>query len=325
MAHFTRTRANLAAWATGTTVQNTEYDDLDEKTFKAINGDDGGTWAPSAVITIGGSGLTMTGPFTAADATISTDLHGNWTCDGNVTFSNALHVTGDAYLANGASLTGVSGCSLTGYFGGTPFFQGTPTVDGSSAKLVFSSGADCDLGDGTNISTLSVKDHSAISAESGASVVFASGSLFTMAGSQGVAGKLYAVSGGEIEAQPGSTVDVQSGVTFTLASPIVCSGTGRIQQRVITSGVDADTTFAIADGDVIYVRSGALTNNRAYTLSTAGASTGDRLSLFMGDATYQVTVLGQVFKNASGQAYSATFMYDATLGSWFNVERHYYP
>jgi hypothetical protein len=35
---------------------------LEQNLFKAINGDDGGTWAPGAAITIGGAGIVISGP-----------------------------------------------------------------------------------------------------------------------------------------------------------------------------------------------------------------------------------------------------------------------
>jgi len=56
MAHNTRTRAD---WITGAIPTEAEFDDLDQKTFTAINGDAGGTWAPAAAIIIGGLGVRM--------------------------------------------------------------------------------------------------------------------------------------------------------------------------------------------------------------------------------------------------------------------------
>ncbi len=33
------------------------FEHVEDATFKAINGDEGGTWAPSSAITVGGSGM----------------------------------------------------------------------------------------------------------------------------------------------------------------------------------------------------------------------------------------------------------------------------
>jgi hypothetical protein len=73
MAHNTRTRANLAAWATGTAVTSAEFDKLDEQAFKSINGDDGGQWNPTSPINIGGQGLAVSGPLTIS-GTLATSI-----------------------------------------------------------------------------------------------------------------------------------------------------------------------------------------------------------------------------------------------------------
>lgn len=93
MAHFTRTRADLTAWTATSTVDDTEFNDLDEKTFKAINGDEGGTWAPSSVIEIGGSGLLM-----SALAT----FNGQAAFNGSVNFTDHLGVSAGGSYSFGA-------------------------------------------------------------------------------------------------------------------------------------------------------------------------------------------------------------------------------
>jgi hypothetical protein len=66
MSHNTRIRANLAAWAIGTTLTPAELDALDQLVFESINGDDGGQWNPSTPIGIGGAGLAVSGPLLAS-------------------------------------------------------------------------------------------------------------------------------------------------------------------------------------------------------------------------------------------------------------------
>lgn len=66
MGHNTRVRADLTAWSSGA-VDPAEFDQIDQAQFEAVNGDDGGTWAPATAITIGGSGISCTGPLVAAD------------------------------------------------------------------------------------------------------------------------------------------------------------------------------------------------------------------------------------------------------------------
>ena len=69
MAHRTRIRPNLAAWALNSAVQNTEFDGFDQGQFAAIDGDAGGVWAPASKIIIGGAnGLDMFAPFRSVAA-----------------------------------------------------------------------------------------------------------------------------------------------------------------------------------------------------------------------------------------------------------------
>lgn len=60
MAHFTRTKTD-AQWVNGYVPSGADFDSLDTKTVKAINGDEGGVWAPAAAIAIGGAGVKMVG------------------------------------------------------------------------------------------------------------------------------------------------------------------------------------------------------------------------------------------------------------------------
>lgn len=58
MAHNARTRIK---WNVGYVPQASEFDDLDQKTAEAVNGDDGGSWSPSSPIVIGGAGVRLQG------------------------------------------------------------------------------------------------------------------------------------------------------------------------------------------------------------------------------------------------------------------------
>lgn len=63
MAHFTRVR-DTGMWTVGV-LTPAELETFDAHQFAAVNGDTGGTWAPSSQIVIGGSGLQVTGAFSA--------------------------------------------------------------------------------------------------------------------------------------------------------------------------------------------------------------------------------------------------------------------
>src|SRR5690348_4618315 len=71
MGHFDFTRPG-GVWSGSAIVATSDMEDLDSKTERAINGDEGGTWAPTSPIVIGGSGAELTGPTTiSGEATIS--------------------------------------------------------------------------------------------------------------------------------------------------------------------------------------------------------------------------------------------------------------
>ncbi len=72
MAHNARIRT-FGFWTDTTPVTAAEYEAFDQAQFEAINGDLGGTWAPSAPIIIGGSGIQ------------AARLDGSWESDGTPT------------------------------------------------------------------------------------------------------------------------------------------------------------------------------------------------------------------------------------------------
>lgn len=65
MAHFLRIRPR---WVRGVPLTGAEVAAIDETTFLALNGDDGGTWTPSGPIVFGGEGLTFAGPSSMSGA-----------------------------------------------------------------------------------------------------------------------------------------------------------------------------------------------------------------------------------------------------------------
>ena len=62
MAHFVYPAGTpLGTVSFGYVVPHTDWQTTIQQVFKAINGDQGGTWAPSGFITVGGSGFEFTG------------------------------------------------------------------------------------------------------------------------------------------------------------------------------------------------------------------------------------------------------------------------
>jgi hypothetical protein len=72
MAHHALIRPTEASW-TGVVLQS-EWWAIDQGIYKSINGDEGGSWAPSSQIVIGGSGVSLTGPNAIGGATTLTNV-----------------------------------------------------------------------------------------------------------------------------------------------------------------------------------------------------------------------------------------------------------
>lgn len=120
MAHFGwGYTAGSGNWAGVTVVDRAWLTTIDQNQQKAINGDEGGTWAPSSIITIGGDGLSVTGEFSAANIVEAAfegqvDFNtGTTTFWDNVNFES----TADVVFGNGSTIAGANGSAWA--FGAT--------------------------------------------------------------------------------------------------------------------------------------------------------------------------------------------------------------
>src|SRR5262249_45801686 len=111
---FARTRSP-GQWFTGYVPVSSDFEDIDDKTSKAIDGFAGGAYAPTGLITIGGSGLTATGPF-AASGTAS--FSGPLSSGGVSTFTGTVALNGNASLASGKTFTVSGALALAGTMNG---------------------------------------------------------------------------------------------------------------------------------------------------------------------------------------------------------------
>lgn len=66
MSHFTYRKAG-GIWSGVLNLTSADMQFFDQNLYKAINGDDGGIWAPTSKIAIGGSGMGVTGNFEAGN------------------------------------------------------------------------------------------------------------------------------------------------------------------------------------------------------------------------------------------------------------------
>jgi hypothetical protein len=111
--HFQYVRPG-GLWGLFTLLTSAAVQLIDQQLFKAINGDDGGTWAPTSVITLGGAGVHVTGPLVADNLS------------GHVTSGNMLTVDVGAAL-NIAGVQNVLPAALVNVFG-LPFTPGAIVI-----------------------------------------------------------------------------------------------------------------------------------------------------------------------------------------------------
>lgn len=264
MPHNTRIRST-GLWITGSTITQDELERLDQAQYEAINGDAGGTWAPSSLITIGGLGMTVSGPFRGSDIIAATwNAGGTATLTGSgatMTFDNSalLAVTDDAefrlnragdYLlrAFNESAAGQklhlygdflarSGSQVIVKSGGT-----IATELGSAASIAGNVGffAEVDFNGSTVVTRAS---GSTDTFESGATLDLDSGSIFT---------------NGATETRTGPTTRSGSAATYKV--------------RMATTATTDDTIDVSADVWIVPSLTGATT--RTYTVDTTGAANG---------------------------------------------------
>lgn len=282
MAHFTRVRAS-GFWTSGSTLLNTEMEAIDSRLYKAVNGDDGGAWAPSSTaITIGGLGVSVTGPFVS---------------------SGTFNVNSLANLNAGAVITGANlSVSLNATVQGnlevqsTTHLIGNVTADGDiAAERIAIHGAHL----GSNI--LSVDGDGRLT---GDLTVDGAGSV---GGAFGVVGTLSAIGGIAIAG------------ASTLTKAVTTSSEGRVRRRY-TALTDADTTIHANNCDIAQMRGAVMTADRNIAVTTTGAAAGDTMlivnddfshSLYVRDGSYVGSVFAQL-KNASSFSRAVMLVFDGT-------------
>ncbi len=205
---------------------------------------------PDALDAAGGGSYTLTAPLTIGGAafnfTDTVNFSGFVNLNGIATFNNDTQFNGGLVeIFTGSTLQGDAGS--IGTWAGAWTFTGSTTLGGATI-------VDVSLTiDGGSVALLEV------------------------------------TSGGTAQVHSGATLQVDSGSTTNLAGPVAltgivtASGSGRVVPRRI-AGVNADHTYAIADGNIIDVPT--LTATRNYTFSETGAQAGDTILITMAsDAT----------------------------------------
>jgi hypothetical protein len=251
-------------WNTMSDLHASEMALFDLAQFKALNADDGGTWAPAAIITIGGAGC-----FLAASNTIGTSSADFLTVNATTTF-NALTI-----------------CSAPVQFQATIAVTGSSNFVGIinavaanfSGALVATAGATVTggiLGD-----TLGISGNVALGTSGSNTLTINSAASF--AASATVAHN----------ATVGSTSadTLESFASALFHAPVTING-GAVWRDVI--GTNASRTYAMTGTDTVIVPPSTITSSLNYTIDITGAQTGMRIAFANYDSTNTVTLLGPI-------------------------------
>lgn len=210
----------FGVWADISGLTADEMQRFDRNQKKALNAEDGGTWAPTSVIEIGGQGINITGGAQFWDVTVT----GALSLLQGASVEGDMIVRGDYFTVDGGTTT-LTGPTLLG--GGEP---GTATLYVTSASLIAHK----------KLELLGVDDFGVSLTATGGIIVGAAsrfdaavqfGSSITVSGNVTMDGDNVTLGGTE-------TTDV-----VTLRAPIVCSDNGRYFRRglLLTNPADLQT------------------------------------------------------------------------------------
>lgn len=238
MSHFAYTRAG-GIWNIGTSLLAAEMASIDAKTFASLNGDAGGTWAPSAVITIGGQGLSV-----PANVTLGTGGTTGLTVNSSSVFNFVTNFLG-----------------TTRILADSRFGDDNTTTCTMNSSFVINSGF--------------VSNANSSFAGSGVHLTFGTGTVLTLAtGSSLVcsAGALFNAS-----VTCGSTLAVTGAATFS--SDVVIGGTGSIVERVVLGTAANGTYSVSTADVVFLSQALSTSGSYTYTLDHVGAVTGKKMRI----------------------------------------------
>lgn len=280
MAHFSRIRA-FGLWVLNSVLLPAEVEALDANQSKAVNGDEGGVWAPSAQIEIGGSGTKTTGPaeFTGDfEVTSEAQLQGGATVTGgDLAVADNANVQGNATVGGTLAVSGETTIFDVLNVSLDLAVQGTATVTG---EITGNGGATITGGDINVANNIVCQGNAEIA-----------GTL-DVDGAAAIAGTL-GVGSTTVTGTLTTTGNASLGGTLAVTGDATLSGTttakGRFRRRVLTMG-DAGATVSVSDYDLILMLSGIMSTDRTLNISTTGAVEGDVIRVSTTEATHNLTV-----------------------------------
>ncbi len=290
MAHFVRIRA-LGAWLLATTIEPSELEQLDTNLFKALNADDGGTWAPTNPIIIGGAGMQLQG---APWGLYKANGDPCFVFDPAVPRINVGSGTQIRWDPNTSLFMAVA---TTAEFFGTATFNGATTIGAGGTLLVQG------LSTFTGLATFAdayVAGDVQIGASSATGLLILSTTTFS----------------GPVSFNQPTTVN----------DPITLGGDGRVRKRVVV-GADADTTYGCQNYDLVRIAATSLSANRTYVVSDGNAS-GDCIRFATWETNYQVELRRQDATSICILKQAATAFYKwvdlVWIGGRWEIDAYHY-
>lgn len=268
MAHFAYVRPG-DVWNANSVLLSTEMAAFDLSQFKSINGDDGGTWAPAAVITIGGQGVTITGHCTLGNlvsATVQSGGLATFNVGSTLNMSGTLNiVTGTSHVKTGSILQVDAGGTIeVSGSGGAGLIQ----ID-SSGILLGQASSIVSLGGINTFSATSVNTFSNSSATTfGATSTLTCNNIpafsggFLSTGTSAFTGAVNFNGSAAVTLNSGTTLAIAGATTITGGTTYSGAGATRAFRRGI--GTDANGNYDVSK-DAYLVP--PLSTNRIYTLT----------------------------------------------------------
>lgn len=288
MAHFSRVRV-FGLWVVNSTLLPTEMELFDAQLSKAINGDEGGVWAPSSLIEVGGSGIKITGPFVV---TSEAQLQGGATVTGgNLSVADDANIQGNATVGGTLEVTGETTITDDLNVGNDATIQGELEVDGAT-----------NLGDNLSVDG-SIQATGGVTASGDLS-----GARLALAGSHEGANKLTVRGNSYFDGSVSIVGGMQMNGSATLNADLIVQGVtqakGRFRKRMFTVSADSAQVVNIADYDIVRLPAGVLTVDRVLTVETTNAVAGDVMRVFTEDTTnfleVQASAVNTPIKRLSG-------------------------
>lgn len=268
---FSRIRAP-GGWIAGSTITPTELETFDQNLSRALDGYAGGTYAPSSLLEIGGSGLKLSSTGNQLSGTLTVLSGGLLAVNGGAAFvaveGSTFLVQSDATLQGNVAL-GISGGTKTLTVHGAATFEKNVTV------------------------TQAATFNGAVSCTGNVTLGDAAGDAVTINGNLTVANAAALDGNVSIGSSSSNFCTVLAQTNFaaqaTHSAPIVLASAGRVRKRIVHLG-DANANITPQAADVYIMLAGVPTAARTFTIDDTNCADGDELIISCLDSVWGINV-----------------------------------